>query len=57
MRAAVEKETTAMDGRPCSLSLYILEGSSHFGHVEEPDGFARAVREFIDASARAADGR
>ncbi len=32
--------------------LAILEDSSHFGHVEEPDGFARVVREFADASVR-----
>ncbi|XER99782.1 alpha/beta fold hydrolase [Streptomyces sp. S1D4-11] len=29
--------------------LLILENSGHFGHIEEPEAFARAVTRFVTA--------
>ena len=31
--------------------LVILENSGHFGHLEEPEAFAKAVRAFVEAPA------
>jgi proline iminopeptidase len=34
--------------------LLILENSGHFGHIEEPAAFSRAVTRFVTATARSA---